>query len=233
MRKHKRRSADEKWKIIRHVLEGNASVNFTAKKYGIARGRISDWVRKYNQDGMAGLEKAKGWKQYSAELKANAVKDVVVNEMSLYSVIKKYEISSDSVLKGWINSYNSSNTLGDVSPGKVGTIMTKGRKTTFEERIEITEFIISRDYDYKGAQEKYNISYSQAYSWVKKYEKEGRNGLQDRRGKGSKKNEAELSEVEKLKLENKRLKERNEFLEMQDAFGKKLQELKHRYGHFR
>jgi len=233
MEKYKRLSADEKWEIIRPIIKSKVSVNSTAKKYGISTSRINEWVRKYNQDGMAGLEKGKRWKQYSAELKANAVRDVVVNGMSSNSVIKKYEISSDSVLKRWINSYNIGNKLEATSSGKVGTIMTKGRKTTFEERIEITEFIIARDYDYKAAQEKFNVSYSQAYSWVKKYEKNGKDGLQDKRGRGSKKKEVELSELEKLKLENKRMKERIEYLEMKDAFGKKLKELEHRYGRFR
>ena len=233
MEKYKRLSADEKWEIICPVIEGKSSVKATAKKYEMTTSNITKWIRKYNQDGMAGLEKGKGWKQYSAELKANAVRDVVVKGMSINSVVKKYEISSDSVLTRWINSYNSGNKFKDTSTGKVGTVMTKGRKTTFEERIEITEFIMARDHDYKVAQEKFNVSYSQVYSWVKKYEKDGREGLQDKRGKNSEKKEVELTELEQLKLDNKRLQERIEYLEMQDAFGKKLKELEQRYGRFR
>ncbi|MCI3028419.1 helix-turn-helix domain containing protein [Desemzia sp. C1] len=47
--------------------------------------------------------------------------------------------------------------------------MIKGRKTTFEERLEITQSTIARDNDYQGAIEKYGVSYQQIYSWVKKY----------------------------------------------------------------
>lgn len=65
------------------------------------------------------------------------------------------------------------------------------------------------------------------------YEKDGREGLQDKRGKNSEKKEVELTELEQLKLDNKRLQERIEYLEMQDAFGKKLKELEQRYGRFR
>ena len=111
--------------------------------------------------------------------------------------------------------------------------MTKGRRTTFKERVEITEFIIARDYDYKAAQMKFNVSYSQVYSWVKKYEKDGRGSLQDRRTRATKKKESELSEFEQLKLENKRMKERIEYLEMKESFEKKLKELEHRYDRFR
>lgn len=156
MEKYKRLSANEKWEIIRPVIEGKASVLAIAKKYEMAKSNITKWIRKYNQDGMAGLENGKGWKPYTADLKTSAVKDVVDNGMSLTSVVKKYEISSDSVLARWINSYNSGNKLEATSTGKVGAIMTKGRQTTFEERIEIVEFIMARDHDYKAAQEKFN-----------------------------------------------------------------------------
>ena len=53
--------------------------------------------------------------------------------------------------------------------GRSKTTMTKGRKTTFEERLEITQSTIARDNDYQGAIEKYGVSYQQIYSWVKKY----------------------------------------------------------------
>jgi len=59
----------------------------------------------------------------------------------------------------------------------------------------------------------------------------GADGLRD--GRGRNKEPDELNEVEKLRLEIMKLKARNEFLEMQDVFGKKLEELERRYGRFR
>lgn len=97
--------------------------------------------------------------------------------------------------------------------------------------MEITEFAVARNKDYQAAMEKYKVSYQQVYGWVKKYESKGAEGLKD--GRGRNKEPEELSEAEKLRLEIKRLKARNEFLEMQDAFGKKLKELEQRYGRFR
>ncbi|QVK19623.1 helix-turn-helix domain-containing protein [Mycoplasmatota bacterium] len=47
----------------------------------------------------------------------------------------------------------------------------------------------------------------QVYNWVKKYIKEGNEGLKDRRGR--KKDESELTDIEKLKREipcNERIK---------------------------
>ncbi len=92
--------------------------------------------------------------------------------------------------------------------------MKQGRKTTFEERVAIVNFTIIHDKDYQAAIEKYGISYQQVYSWVRKFEKDGSQGLLDRRGKGvdSKTN---LTPEEELQLKNKQLEERNRYLEME------------------
>ena len=57
--------------------------------------------------------------------------------------------------------------------------MKQGRKTTFEERIEIVNFTLAYEKDYQGAVEKYGVSYQRIYSWVRKFEKDGSNGLLD------------------------------------------------------
>lgn len=49
--------------------------------------------------------------------------------------------------------------------------------------------------------EKYEVFYPQLYSWVKKYEKDRQEGLQDRRGNKSEKKESQLTDLEKAKLE--------------------------------
>lgn len=78
------------------------------------------------------------------------------------------------------------------------------RKTTLEERKEITEYCIAHGKDYKGTAALYGVSYSQVYNWVKKYHAEGENGLTDRRGHH--KADDEVDELERLRRENLRLK---------------------------
>ena len=51
--------------------------------------------------------------------------------------------------------------------------MTKGRKTTFEERVEIVQYCISHTHNYAETAEKYGISYQQARNYTIKYEKDG------------------------------------------------------------
>ncbi|MEE4562246.1 transposase [Paenibacillus polymyxa] len=48
--------------------------------------------------------------------------------------------------------------------------MNKGRKTTFEERIEIAQYTIANQLDYQGFIKKYDVSYQQVYAWVRKYQ---------------------------------------------------------------
>ncbi|RPA55515.1 helix-turn-helix domain-containing protein [Aerococcus agrisoli] len=231
MSKRVKLSADEKLAIIKPILGGCSSLRFVSKEMNLHGSVIQTWIRKYKADGFEGLVESKTWKRYSKNLKKMAVEDVVFRGYSKNSTVKKYHISSFSVLQRWINLYNSGKELKSTSMGRSKTTMTKGRKTTFEERLEITQFTIARDNDYDGATEKYGVSYQQIYSWVKKYQLKGSDGLKDLRGQN--KPENELTDTERLKFRIKELEARNEYLEMQKDIEKKLLELNQRYDHFR
>mgnify|MGYP000922296991 CR=1 FL=1 len=101
--------------------------------------------------------------------------------------------------------------------------MTKGRNTTFEERIEIVKYCIEHARNYNETAEEYQVSYQQVRSWVVKYDKSGVDALIDRRGK--RKSEDEFTEVDRLKGQNKLLEAKNRWLEMENEVLKKLQEL--------
>ena len=122
--------------------------------------------------------------------------------------------------------YNES-ILEDHRSGKRDSGM-KGRKTTFDERLEIIEQLIRHDVDYKWAAEHYNVSYNQVYEWYRKYTGSGNNpeSLRDRRGKA--KPESEFTELDRVKMENKLLKARLHQQEMEIAFAKKFVEISNR-----
>lgn len=77
------------------------------------------------------------------------------------------------------------------------------RKTTLAERKEIVEYCITHNRDYKGTASLYDVSYSQVYSWVRKYDITGEDGLSDKRGRH--KTDDEVDELERLRRENQRL----------------------------
>ncbi|WP_427815006.1 helix-turn-helix domain-containing protein (plasmid) [Enterococcus sp. 22-H-5-01] len=85
---------------------------------------------------------------------------------------------------------------------------------------------IANEWNYTQAIEKYNVSYQQVYSWVKKYQQYGKEALKDNRGRN--RSSELLTEEEQLKLRVKELEARNRHLEMENDFSKKLQEIQRR-----
>ena len=163
-------------------------------------------------------------KKYSNELKRQAIEAYQRREGSLREICKKYGITNHSILIDWIKWYNGHKEIKERSAAKGEIYMTKGRKTTQEERAEIVAFCIEHNKDYGLTVETYNVSYQQIYAWVRKYEEGGVDKLRDNRGRT--KPAEEMTEVEKLKAEMKILEAKNRQLEIENAFIKKLQELK-------
>ena len=96
------------------------------------------------------------------------------------------------------------------------------RKTTIDERKEIVKYCIEHNRDYKGTANIYDVSYGQVYSWVKKYDVNGEEGLTDKRGRH--KTDDEVDELERLRRENARLKRQLEEKDMLTELLKKVQE---------
>jgi transposase-like protein len=104
--------------------------------------------------------------------------------------------------------------------------MTSGRKTIYDERVEIVSFCIENNDDYLLTAKKYRVSYQQVYTWTKKYKEDGLEGLADRRGK--RKTPVEMTETEKLAAKIKLLEANNKQLELENGFLKKLKEVERR-----
>jgi len=155
-------SAEEKVEIVENCINGIESNNRCAKRIGVAKTTVMEWIRLYKTRGIEGLTPATKTRKYSAELKKCAVKDYLSREGSLSDICAKYDISQPVMLRSWISWYNSH---GDFKqPNSGGAIyMTKGRKTTLDERIEIVSHCIANNKDYGKTIEKYNVSYQQIY----------------------------------------------------------------------
>ena len=219
MSKH---TLNERIEVVLSVLENKKSIRAVAKEYDIDNSTVKTWVQKYRTDGVNGLKEAKTWKCYSKELKKQAVNFYLNREGSLRATCKKFNISDPSVLRNWINLYTSGKEMKSTSNRR--GIMKKGRNTTLKERMEVAQYTISNNYNYQEAAEKYQVSYQQVYSWVRKYERDGEQGLEDRRGK-TLESKTELTEEEKLQLRVKELEYRNQYLETENGLLKKLEEV--------
>lgn len=224
----KQRKADPEIIVnaVNTYLLGNDSQETIARRLGVDPSSVRRWIANYESMGQEAFIR-NGNKHYSKELKEQAVKDYIFGKGSLLEICKKHKIKSTRQLRNWIKKYNGHETLK--ASGTGGTvIMTKGRKTTFDERVEIVQYCIAHDHNYAETSVKYNVSYQQARSYTVKYEDGGIETLRDKRGRT--KPLDEMSELEKLRAENRILRAEKERAEMEAAFLKKLDEIERRRG---
>lgn len=225
MSRRTRYSAEEKYEILMEYESGNRSIEEIHKMYRVSVYSFYKWRYNYEMYGVDGLMESGTCKKYSKELKEQAVLEYISGKCSQREVVKKYGLTDKSVLKRWLNNYNSHREV-TAKPKGMRESMTKGRTTSLKERIEIVQYCINHNNNYQQTAETYQVSYQQVYLWVRKYESGGETALQDTRGK--KKTKAVLTPEEEMKLQMKRLEAENERLRAENAFLKKLEELERR-----
>jgi len=209
-----------KLEIVERYLQGESS-NCLSKIYGFHHGSLWEWVKKYQKNGIDGLGCVKK-QYYSSEFKQQVVEEYLSGSESSIDLALKYGITATRAVSRWAKQYNSHEDILKSSPG--GRVrMTKGRQTTFAERIEIVEYCINNDSNYAQTAEQFQVSYGQVYTWVKKYNGAGISALKDNRGKG--KPLEDMNEMERLQAENKLLEAKNRHLQMENDVLKKLEEI--------
>ena len=183
---------------------------------------IREWLKKYEKYGVSAFQEKSYNKSYTKEFKIQVVEEYISGYGSLEELIVKYDISSTTQLRKWISVYNANRELRDYDPKREVYMAEARRKTTLAERKEIVEYCITHNRDYKGTASLYDVSYSQVYSWVRKYDIAGEDGLSDKRGHN--KTDDEVDELERLRRENLRLKRQLEEKDMVVELLKKVKE---------
>ena len=173
-----------KMKCVKRILSGQDTIYSLAYKYHIHQNIFYEWIIRQKIFGEEAFNDHTRNISYSKELKEACIKDYLSGNYTTYDLQLKYKISSDSIVRRWINMYNKGKEIKDYNPQKEAYTM-KARETTLKERIEIVQYVLSHENDYKGAAIKYVVPYASIYNWVKKYEKNGIEGLSDHRGRPS------------------------------------------------
>ena len=208
--------------VSQEYLDGIGSYRFLAERYNIGTRTLKEWVAKFRIHGIDAFITQTGNTAYSSDFKIMCVEAVLSGKGSVNDIVAKYNISSEYVLRNWIKLYNTNKELKDYDPKREVYMADARRKTTLEERKEIVEYCIAHDRNYKGAASKYGVSYSQVYSWVRKYDALGTDGLTDKRG--CRKTDEEVDELERIRRENLRLKRQLEEKDMVVELLKKVKE---------
>ena len=105
--------------------------------------------------------------------------------------------------------------------------MKTSRKMTPEERVQIAKECIENGNNYGEIAIKYQVSYQQVYTWVKKYKELGEAGLEDRRGQRTAQQEPRTEE-EKLRVRVAQLEHELYMTKMERDLLKKLEEIERR-----
>lgn len=210
----KKVSTEDKRYAVNLYLNGKESQHRIASMFDVRLASVQQWIRNYESMGTEAFI-SNGNKKYSKELKQQAVSDYLIGRGPQDDICKNYEIRLKAKLKIWIKKYNSHEELTSSGTGR-NLIMTKGRKTTFEERVEIVQYCIAHNRNYAETAEKYQVSYQQACSYTVKYESGGVEVLRDHHSK--RKNVDEMSELEKLRAEIEILRAEKEHVEIEVSF---------------
>ena len=214
---------EERISAVQEYLNGEGSYRSIARKYGVDHKLLRVLVGRAQTEGIESIKIRPVNRKYTVETKLAAVKEYLAGKGSQLDICKKYHITNNNLLIQWIKCYNNGKDFKERTRSERGITMKKGRKTTQEERTEIVAFCIENGKDYGLTMEKYGVSYQQIYLWVRKYEEKGIDGLIDRRGKA--KPEDELTEADRLRMENKILQAKLKDKEMELKLVKKLIEL--------
>ena len=201
MKKTKRLTYEEKLLACQLYEQGKGSYESIANQFRTSTSGFKKLYFKYKHFGNESLKLQRNNKSYTKEFKETVISAYKNGEGSYNELATIFGISNAPLITRWVLGYNNIKTTHSGSGG----VNIMARKTTLEERIKIVEYLIKHELDYHGTAVKFNVSYQQIYTWYKKYQALGVNGLNDNRGR--KKQTEELSELEQLRRENERLKQ--------------------------
>lgn len=220
-------TAMEKLDILTGLSQTNLTRTKYLERYGIDHSTIRTWKEHYERDGLDGLKERHSWTRYSAKTKQQAVEAYLNGKGSLAEISHRFGVRNRKQLRDWIKKfqYNGANKSLTATPSR-RQVRIMSRKTTFEERIKIVEYVTAGKHSYSQAAENFNVSYQQVRSWVLKSKNGGYTALKDRRGRT--KPVEEMTEVERLKLENRQLKAQLKEQEVMELFAKKFREIQNK-----
>ena len=217
-------TVEEKISAVEDYLNGIRSISKIMDDLSIKSSRtIRDWILAYQNRGAEALCPVSANRSYSKEFKIEMVERYINGEGSVTSLCAKYGIPAHITLQNWISLYTANRELKDYYPKREVYMAEGRRKTTIEERKEIVKYCIEHNRDYKGTAATYDVSYTQVYNWVRKFDTLGERSLDDRRGHH--KTDDEVDELERLRRENQRLKRQLQERDMTVELLKKVREL--------
>ena len=218
--------AETKVCICEQYLSGNKSLMQLAHEFKLGKTTVHSWIKMYESKGAGAFTTKLHNATYTKEFKKLVVEAYLNGDSSMEDIANRYDIPSQETLRRWIMKYNNLEELRNYAPRPEVYMDDRRRKTTLEERIEIVNYCLEHENNYKQTAGVFNVSYTQVYQWVRKYQSSGEEGLADRRGHH--KREEELSDIEILERKVRILERQLREKEMENDLLKKVQEIERR-----
>ena len=188
--------------------------------------RIREWSKMYQEYGCEVFYPKEHNQSYTEEFKNRVAQEYLEGKESFSDLQVKYKIPSIKTIQCWVIKYTKGEEIRDYLPRPEVYKMKARRDTTLEERIEIVTYCLEHNRNYKETASLYNCNYSQVRNWVLKYERDGEDGLKDKRGK--RKQYEELTDLEKAERRIKQLEREKEELSRRVELLKKAEEFERR-----
>lgn len=224
MSRRSKYSAEEKLKIVEACLSGKIGVYEAGRQAEVDHKTIVEWISRYKAEGPSAFMPTERNRIYPVELKRQVVEEYLAGKGSLQNICEKYKIRSKAQLRNWIKVYNRHE---DFKTQSGGSHMTKPRKTSQDERLKIARECLENGKNYGETAQKYDVSYQQVYTWVKKFSELGEAGLEDRRGQRTAQQSPRTAE-EELKARIAQLEHELYITKMERDLLKKVKELERR-----
>ena len=130
-----KRTAEEKVKIVKKYLGGEAGICRAAAEAGVDRETLRGWVMQYEAEGVAAFLPGRRNHTYSREIKLQAVQEYLSGKGSQAELSKKYGLRDRKQLRNWLKVYNAHGDFAARRNSGGGSCMKQERDTTQKERI--------------------------------------------------------------------------------------------------
>lgn len=149
-----------------NISLSNFSIVYTVEKNAIIR-----WSIKYELGGKGALFKITNRTIYSAHTLINSVTDYLSVKFSMLDIVKKYNLSSDSILRNWLKWYNT--PKWNI---KIGEFMAR-EKISKAFKLNLVLQTLQQKLSVKKVVNTNSISEGQLRDWIKRYKASGEGAL--------------------------------------------------------
>ena len=213
---------EEKVWLAEECIAGRMRGREAARRAGVGSSTMHSWISRYRAEGIEAFRQDgnREKREYSAEVRRNAVEEYLSGKGSSMSIAEKYKIRSGNLVLEWVKGYHRHKNC---KKGPGGEIMAK-RTYTLEERVQAVKEHLENGKNFTEIAEAYGLSTQLVRNWVRKYQEIGLAGLEDRRGQRTA-SQTPRTEAEALRIRNARLERENYLLKMELDLLKKVKEL--------